>query len=114
MKPRLKSPSENRSDVATTSKKDLHKIDASLLRYRCTLNFLAHRVLGNQAEAELAVERCLALAARSAPSFEHEGSFRSWLVRVLLDEALAVLREKRITSGVCSEAVRVVPELVVS
>jgi hypothetical protein len=36
------------------------------------------------------------------PRFEHEGSLRSWLVRVLIDDALAILYEKRIESTTSS------------
>jgi hypothetical protein len=36
------------------------------------------------------VESCRATASRNPPRFEYEGAFRSWLVRVLIDEALAI------------------------
>jgi hypothetical protein len=29
-------------------------------------------------------------ASQASPRFEHEGEFRSWLVRVLIDQALAI------------------------
>ena len=34
-------------------------------------------------------------ASRNPPRFEYEGAFRSWQVRVLIDEALVILRERR-------------------
>ena len=60
-------------------------------RYRRLLYFVAHRVLGNPDRAVIAVENCLFTAARHVATFDHEGAFRSWLVRLALDESLAIL-----------------------
>ena len=59
---------------------------------RCSplLHFLAGRILDSHEEVEEAVESCRATASRNPPRFEYEGAFRSWLVRVLIDEALAI------------------------
>jgi len=37
----------------------------------------------------------LRTASRNPPKFDSEGAFRSWLARVLIHEALAILRENR-------------------
>jgi hypothetical protein len=37
---------------------------------------------------------CWLTASRNPPRFEYEGEFRRWLVRVLIDEASAILRNK--------------------
>jgi DNA-directed RNA polymerase specialized sigma24 family protein len=60
-------------------------------RYRRLLHFVARRVLDNPDRAAIAVENCLFSASRHVPAFECEGAFRSWLVRLALDEALAIL-----------------------
>ena len=60
-------------------------------RYRRLLYFVAHRVLGNSDRAVIAVENCLVSAARHFTTFDDEGAFRSWLVRLALDESLAIL-----------------------
>jgi RNA polymerase sigma-70 factor (ECF subfamily) len=65
------------------------------LRCRPLLRFLAGRVLGTDEGAEDAVENCWTRASRNPPDFEYEGAFRSWLVRVLIDEALVVLRQRK-------------------
>ena len=70
-------------------------MDTRLLRYRAVLSFLADRVLNNHLEAEDAVRNCLLTASSTVPQFESEGAFRSWLARVLLDEALVILHKKR-------------------
>jgi DNA-directed RNA polymerase specialized sigma24 family protein len=59
------------------------------------LHFLAHRVLGNHEEIEEAVRNCRVTASRNPPRFEYEGAFRSWLVRILIDEASAILRQRK-------------------
>src|SRR5882724_4779762 len=64
-------------------------------RYRPLLHSLACRVLGNIPGAEAALENCWRTASRNPPEFDYEGAFRSWQARVLIDEALAILRENR-------------------
>jgi DNA-directed RNA polymerase specialized sigma24 family protein len=70
-------------------------------RYRSLLDFVAHRVLGNPDRAAIAVENCLFSASRRATAFDCEGAFRSWLVRIAIDEALAILRWKTIPEYRC-------------
>jgi len=43
--------------------------------------------------------------SKNVPEFGCEGSFRSWLLRGLIDEALAILCKYRIRSTACSEPV---------
>jgi DNA-directed RNA polymerase specialized sigma24 family protein len=63
---------------------------------RCNslLHFLAYRILGTHEGAGNAVENCRIVASRNPPGFEYEGSFRSWVARILIDEALAILRQR--------------------
>jgi DNA-directed RNA polymerase specialized sigma24 family protein len=63
-----------------------------LRNYRL-LDFIACRVLGDEERAFIAVQNYWRTASRNPPHFEYEGAFRSWLVRVLIDEVLAILRE---------------------
>ena len=60
-------------------------------RYRHLLHFVARRVLGSPDRADIAVENCLFSASRHITTFDCEGAFRSWLVRLAIDEALAIL-----------------------
>jgi len=64
-------------------------------RYHRLLYFVAHRVLGSSDRAVIAAENCLRSAARHAATFDHEGAFRSWLVRLALDESLAILHGRK-------------------
>jgi DNA-directed RNA polymerase specialized sigma24 family protein len=59
------------------------------------LHFVADRILNDSERAKLAVENCWHSASIRPPHFDHQGAFRSWLVRVLIDEALLLLREKQ-------------------
>jgi len=40
------------------------------------------------------VENCFLAAICHPQEFESEGSFRSWLLRILINEALQILRQK--------------------
>jgi DNA-directed RNA polymerase specialized sigma24 family protein len=59
------------------------------------LHIIACRILDEPEQAKKAVENCWHSASALAPRFEYEGAFRSWLVRVLIDEALVLLAEKQ-------------------
>jgi DNA-directed RNA polymerase specialized sigma24 family protein len=43
--------------------------------------------------AEYAVQNCRFRASRNLPNFENEGPFRSWLLRLLISEALSILHQ---------------------
>src|SRR5262249_30239981 len=59
------------------------------------LHFIACRVLGSEEKAPIAIRNCWRTALCNPPHFEYEGAFRSWLVRILIDEALAIVRENK-------------------
>jgi DNA-directed RNA polymerase specialized sigma24 family protein len=73
-------------------------------RYRPLLYSLAHRVVGDIPSAQKALENCCRTASRNPLEFEYEGAFRSWLARVLMDEALAILRKNREPGCLCKWA----------
>jgi hypothetical protein len=64
--------------------------------YRRLLHFVADRVLGNPERAALALDNCLYSAAQHVMTFDCKGAFRSWLVRLVIDEALAILHGRTI------------------
>ena len=78
--PVLKSSADNRMSFCVRA-----------VRYRHLLYFVADRVLGNPDKAVIAVEKCLYSAAQHVTAFDREGAFRSWLVRLAMDEALELL-----------------------
>ncbi len=91
----LESRSSSEDETLSHSQGNLEAFDVLLSRYRPVLSLIAYRVLGNHEEAEDAVQNCLRAASDSAPRFEHEGAFRSWLARVLIDEAVTILNRQR-------------------
>ena len=62
------------------------------------LHFIGRRVLGGPEGVEDAIDNCWFAASRNPPRLEAEGAFRSWLLRVLIDLALAILRKNRIVN----------------
>jgi DNA-directed RNA polymerase specialized sigma24 family protein len=67
------------------------------------LHFIARRILNCVQEAEEAVKNCRLTASRNPPGFSSEGAFKSWLVRILIDEA-TLLRRKHTSSTAKSDA----------
>jgi DNA-directed RNA polymerase specialized sigma24 family protein len=59
------------------------------------LDFIAYRVLRDKKRAQIAIHNCWQAAARNPPRFEFEGAFRSWLARVLIDEAFSSRAKER-------------------
>ncbi len=86
--------SENEDETLSNSQGNLEALDVLFLRYRGVLSLVAYRVLGDHNQAEDAVQRCLQSASCNGPRFHNEGVFRSWLVSVLIDEALLILQER--------------------
>jgi DNA-directed RNA polymerase specialized sigma24 family protein len=68
------------------------------------LHFIARRILNCVQEAEEAVKNCRLTASRNPPGFSNEGAFKSWLVRILIDEATLLLRRKHSDSTASSDA----------
>ena len=66
--------------------------DARFSRCYELLYFMACRVLGGSEGAEEVIENCRLRASQNPADFEREGAFRSWLVRILMDEALSARR----------------------
>ena len=71
------------------------EFDARFSRCYGLLQFVARRILGRSEDVADVVENCRVIAGQSSLEFEQEAAFRSWLVRVLIDEALAVFRKNR-------------------
>lgn len=64
--------------------------EARFLRYSRGLYFIACRILNKEEGAEEAVRNCFLTASQAASQFHDEGAFKSWLFRVLIDEALLI------------------------
>src|SRR5215472_3706763 len=82
---------------------DQKALDLLLARYRRLLYDLALRILRNHEEAEDAVQSCLLLAYRNLSNVKSQSSFRNWLVRILINEALAIIRRRKSRPAVALE-----------
>jgi RNA polymerase sigma-70 factor (ECF subfamily) len=81
--------------VANGLRGDEEAFNALFSRHRRLLYSLAFRVLQNHEEAEDAVQNSLLRAFRNLPRLECQGAFRGWLARILVNEALAILRRRK-------------------
>jgi DNA-directed RNA polymerase specialized sigma24 family protein len=82
------------NDLLIVNKLQAARAEFDVRFSRCyrLLYFVAQRILGDSEASENAVENCRLAASRNPPRFEYESAFRSWLVRVLIEEALTILR----------------------
>jgi DNA-directed RNA polymerase specialized sigma24 family protein len=69
--------------------------DLQFSRCRKLLQFLALRILHCPEEADEAVKNCHATASCNPPAFTTDGAFKSWIVRILIDEATLMLRNRQ-------------------
>jgi RNA polymerase sigma-70 factor, ECF subfamily len=76
---------------------DRNAFEILFSRYRPILYRLAQRILRNHEESEDAVQNCSLVAFRKMESFKYEGAFRSWLARILVNEAITTLRKRKRT-----------------
>ncbi|MEU0133020.1 sigma-70 family RNA polymerase sigma factor [Streptomyces sp. NPDC006296] len=56
---------------------------------------MATRILGNEPEAEDAVQEALISAWRKLPEFRMQSTFRTWVYRIVTNRCLNVLRSRR-------------------
>jgi len=95
----MASLSDSRPDDSVLISSALHGNEAALndlfSRYYGFLHFLACRVLGGREDAEDVVQNCLLRAVRNLQQFNNDGAFRSWLARILVNEAIDLLRKRR-------------------
>jgi asparagine synthetase B (glutamine-hydrolysing) len=61
---------------------------------RKLIAFVARRLLDSHEDAETAVKECFKTASRNPPGFTNDGAFRSWILRIVIDEALLILSGK--------------------
>jgi DNA-directed RNA polymerase specialized sigma24 family protein len=72
-------------------------------RCRELLYFIALRILNCAEQAETAIRNCRLTASRNLQRFQSEGAFKSWLVRILIDEA-TLLRSRESNSAASTKS----------
>jgi DNA-directed RNA polymerase specialized sigma24 family protein len=81
-------PRETKSPIP---REDWDMFDRWFSRCYKTLYFIAYRILVDSEMAVCAVQNCRLKASRNLRCFESEGAFRSWILRLLIGEALSIL-----------------------
>jgi hypothetical protein len=85
--------------VATPSLPEQVSFDIRFSRCRPLLFHIARRVLNDERGVDEAVRNCFLSGSRADPGFTSEGAFRSWLLRVLIDEALLIRRRDQLNTA---------------
>ncbi len=85
--------------ISNHAQEDPVVFNARFSRCHGLLHFIACHVLGGTEGARDSVQNCWLTASCNPPKFEHEGAFRSWLLRIVIDEALAIRRKKKESSS---------------
>lgn len=73
---------------------DRDSMDELFQRYRLVAYRVAHRLLGNEADALDAVQDAFVKALMHLPSFEGRSSFKTWMLRVVSNAALDLGRQR--------------------
>jgi RNA polymerase sigma-70 factor, ECF subfamily len=74
-------------------------------RYRLVAYRVAHRLLGNEADALDAVQDAFVKALIHLPSFQGRSSFKTWLLRVVSNAALDLGRQRSRREAISMDAV---------
>jgi len=74
------------------------------VRYRALLGQVAERLLNGRGDADDAVNRSIVAAANRRVPTRSRGEFRSWILRLVIDEALHLRHERALAAGECTPA----------
>src|SRR5437588_6746408 len=83
---------------------DRTALDELFRRYRLPAYRVAHRLLGNEADALDAVQEGFVKALTHLDSFQRRSSFKTWLLRVVSNAALDLGRQRGRREAVSLEA----------
>lgn len=96
--------------VARASEGDDEAFEVLVRRHTAELLRLARRLLGNDAEAEDAVQDAYVSAWRRLPEFRRNAAFGTWMYRIVTNRCLNVLRARRPTQPLDSIVEPAAPE----
>ena len=99
----MSQPSPQPSDddlLARSSRGDREALEQLFQRYRLAAYRVAHRLLGNEADALDAVQDGFIKALTHLSGFQGRSSFKTWLLRVVSNSALDLGRQRGRREGV--------------
>src|ERR1700745_2934865 len=80
--------------LARSARGDREALEELFRRYRSVAYRVAHRLLGNEADALDAVQEGFAKALTHLPGFQGRSTFKTWLLRVVSNAALDLGRQR--------------------
>jgi RNA polymerase sigma-70 factor (ECF subfamily) len=80
--------------LARLARGDREALEELFRRYRSVAYRVAHRLLGNEADALDAVQEGFAKALTHLPGFQGRSTFKTWLLRVVSNAALDLGRQR--------------------
>jgi len=72
--------------------------------YQAQVYSLCYRMLGRAEDAQDATQTAFIKAFRSLPRFRGESGVRTWLYRIAVNEAVSLVRSRRVTSDLTDES----------
>jgi RNA polymerase sigma-70 factor (ECF subfamily) len=96
--------------VAATKCGNTRAFDQLFFRYERRAFTVAQRIVNNREDAEDVAQESFHKAFLHIGSFQEKSLFSTWLTRIVMNEALMVLRRRRRTFEVSSESPDEVPE----
>lgn len=81
--------------VAATKCGDSHAFDRLVLRHKGRVLAVAQRLTKNREDAEDVVQESFHKAFLHLDGFQEKSTFSTWLIRITMNEAFAVLRRRR-------------------
>src|SRR5437870_6138517 len=92
--------------LARFSRGEREALEELFGRYRTVAYRVAHRLLGNEADALDAVQEGFVKALTRLKSFQGRSSFKTWLLRVVSNAALDLGRQRRRREALSLNALR--------
>lgn len=83
---------------------DFDAFEKLIVQYERRVYTLALRILGNREEAQEAVQEAFLSVLKNLNGFREEAAFHTWLVRIVTNQALKILRKRKGLSTVSIDA----------
>ncbi len=90
---------EDRSLVAQAKAGDFAAMESLLVKYERQVYALSRRIVAQHQDAEEVTQQTFLSVIEHLPEFREESQFRTWLLRIATNHALALLRKRSLRAG---------------
>jgi RNA polymerase sigma-70 factor (ECF subfamily) len=90
---------EDRSLVAQAKAGDFAAMESLLVKYERQVYALGRRIVAQHQDAEEVTQQTFLSVIEHLPEFREESQFRTWLLRIATNHALALLRKRSVRTG---------------